>query len=1639
VENFVGGKATFSNCTISGNSASRAGGGLADYGTATLTNCTISGNQASTAGGGVSSGYRATTTLTDCTISGNSAKFGGALGVAHAVAALIGCTVSGNSASYGGGVDSGYYSTTALTGCTVSGNSATIQGGGLSISGVGTPAHDTITDTIIAGNSAAKGSDVFGTVPADQGYNLIGIGDGSDGFTAAGDHVGTAASPIDPKLAQLGDYGGPTQTMALLAGSPAIGAGIAVAGITTDQRGFGLDSPQPDIGAFQSTLVVNTTRDGFSSSPGITSLRLAVKVANVAGGGTITFDPTVFATHQTITLTSGPLELSGRSGLESIAGLAAGVTIDAAGKSRVVQVDAGVTASLSGLTITGGSGIFGGGLENAGMVTVSNSAISGNSATIGGGVDNRGTATLTNCTVSGNQATSIGGGVYSPIGGGPTTLTNCTVSGNSAQSGGGLSDYGTATLTGCTVSGNQASGAGGGVYIYSGTFAPGNATISDTIIAGNSAGTGPDVRGTVSADRGYNLISIGDGSAAFTAPGDQVGSAASPIDPKLAKLGDYGGPTQTMALLAGSPAIGAGIAVAGITTDQRGFGLDLPQPDIGAFQSTLVVNTTRDGFSSSPGIMSLRLAVTVANVAGGGTITFDPTVFAAHQTITLTSGPLELSAKGGLESIAGPAAGVTIDAAGKSRVFLVDQGVTASLSALTITGGLASATNGGGLENAGTITLTNSTISGNSAGFGGGVDNRGTATLTNCTVSGNSASRAGGGMYNVGTATFTNCTISGNQALVGGGLASYRTATLTNCTVSGNSASRAGGGMDNVGTATFTNCTISRNQAPVGGGLADYGTATLTNCTVSGNQASGAGGGLADYGTATLTNCTVSGNSASRAGGGIDNGVTGTATFTNCTISGNEAFIGGGLASYRTATLTNCTISGNQATSIGGGVYNYYLGGDVNLTDCTVSGNSAQSGGGVYIESGLFYPGITTISDTIIAGNSAGTGPDVRGLVWANRGYNLIGIGDGSDGFGAAGDQVGSAARPIDPLLATLGDYGGPTQTMALLPGSPAINAGSATLAVDPSTGRALTADQRGYTPSSMADIGAFQDQGFTLTPVNGTTPQSATVAKAFANPLAVTVTAQNTSQFINPVDGGVIHFKINPAASGASAHLSTTTATISNGQASVTATANTIAGSYSVTASVAGVTTPASFNLTNNPGAAASVAVISGSGQAATVAQGFASPLVVVVKDSYGNLVPGASVTFAAPASGASAALTGSPATTGVNGEASVTATANTTAGGYTVTASVTGVTTPATFSLANNPGAAASVAVVSGSGQAATVAQGFTTPVVVVVDDSYGNLVPGVSVTFAAPASGASATLSSAMATTAANGQASVTATANAYPGSYSVTASVTGVMAPASFALTQTLPATGVSVIGTTLFIVGGSTSSDTATINPAGAGNDGTTGLAVNAKINGVSSSKSFTQPFTAIIIAGYAGKDSFTLAPSLTLPTTVTAGDGKDTIKLGGGNNAVTLGNGNDSVSAGGGNNAVMLGNGNDTTTLGNGSNVVVEGNGSDSVTAGNGNNLIVGGLGKHTIKVGNGTNILIDGSATVNNSRDSFRQILSAWTANPTASNQAAIRSRFTVNYNAKYPNTLSAGSGIDWFFYQPSTTSNKKPTDFLN
>jgi hypothetical protein len=263
--------------------------------------------------------------------------------------------------------------------------------------------------------------------------------------------------------------------------------------------------------------------------------------------------------------------------------------IDGRGVNTVVTIpNSGTFVTLSKLTIrnglVNGQAAAGGGINNAGTLTISNSTVSGNQAStncgrpfsgsFGGGIYNRGTLTITNSTVSGNTAFatncdgfffchSFGGGIFN--GGGTLTVNTSTISGNfvrarGAAFGGGI--YGTATISNSTVSGNSA-GSGGGIDYPS--------TLQNSIVSNNSGG---NCKGTMTSN-GYNLSS--DNTCNFHGSGDRNNT-----DPKLGPLQNNGGPTQTQALLPGSPAIDAGNP-SGCTdghghllkTDQRGY----PRPD----------------------------------------------------------------------------------------------------------------------------------------------------------------------------------------------------------------------------------------------------------------------------------------------------------------------------------------------------------------------------------------------------------------------------------------------------------------------------------------------------------------------------------------------------------------------------------------------------------------------------------------------------------------------------------------------------------------------------------------------------------------------------------------------------------------------------------------------------------------------------------------------------------------------------------------------------------------------------------------------------------------------------------------------------------------------------------------------------
>ena len=255
--------------------------------------------------------------------------------------------------------------------------------------------------------------------------------------------------------------------------------------------------------------------------------------------------------------------------------------------------------------------------------------------------------------------------------------------------------------------------------------------------------------------------------------------------------------------------------------------------------------------------------------------------------------------------------------------------------------------------------------------------------------------------------------------------------------------------------------TITRGFAPddYGGGIHNNGSLTLSNASLTRN---GRGGGLANFGGATLTDVTIDGNSAAGSGGGIYN--TGTLMLIRATISGNSAGSsgfqsGGGIFSVGSLTLTNVTISGNRAVLFGGGIAQ--LGSFLTLTQVTIADNTRPaSSGGIYGAAATIRVENTIIANRMHATNCGGAGI-------FSRGHNLST--DGSCGFTSPGDRM------ADPLLGPLQNDGGATATHALLPSSPAIDAGDDTNCAD--------TDQRGAPRPAdgnadgirACDIGAYE------------------------------------------------------------------------------------------------------------------------------------------------------------------------------------------------------------------------------------------------------------------------------------------------------------------------------------------------------------------------------------------------------------------------------------------------------------------------------------------------------------------------------------------------------------------------------------
>lgn len=483
--------------------------------------------------------------------------------------------------------------------------------------------------------------------------------------------------------------------------------------------------------------------------------------------------------------------------------------------------------------------------------------------------------------------------------------------------------------------------------------------------------------------------------------------------------------------------------------------------------AAITVNTLVDTVATD-GVCSLREAIQSANAGmpvgncASGVIGPDTITITATGTIALGSALPDIIQD---VDIVGPGAGLlTVSGSNAYRVFKVNSGIKVNLSGVTVANGFVFSSNGAGLLNAGTMTMTNVFFFNNltDGGWGGGINNDGKLSIINSDIYSNSIVTAGdgGGINNYGTLTVTNTNVFSNVV----------TGSLVN-----------GGGIANSVTATMSivNSALYNNTVPTGGGGAIYVNSTsaipvmISNTVLYSNTAKGAGGIFINFGSMQIISTTIRDNTAGSAsctgscrGGGIANH--GSVTITNSTISGNKAIgdvvsgagDGGGLHVGGMTMLDNVTVSGNTATNGGGGI-GTQPGGTINLNNATITKNTAESGGGIQVIGGTL-----NFKNTVIAGN-IGT---VQWSDCSNTGtvnsqdYNFIGD---PTGCTISGTTVHNQSG--DPKLAPLASWGGPTKTHALLPGSPALNNGN------PAT--CLSTDQRGILrPVGPAcDIGAFE------------------------------------------------------------------------------------------------------------------------------------------------------------------------------------------------------------------------------------------------------------------------------------------------------------------------------------------------------------------------------------------------------------------------------------------------------------------------------------------------------------------------------------------------------------------------------------
>jgi hypothetical protein len=739
------GTLTMSNCAITNNSSAGGGGGITNgfgppFGSLTLNNCTVSNNSAVSSGGGINNG--APLTINNSTISGNHSDLhGGGIMVGDQAVIIVNSTITNNRADFNNDTFGG--------------------GGGISKSGDG---PRILSNTIVAGNfagTASVRSDLDLDVLATSSFNLIGDGTGISGIVDGvnGNQVGTFVSPIDPKLGPLANNGGPILTHALLAGSPALDRGsnslADAAGLTTDQRGPGflrkadsadVDTTQTvDIGAFEAQASVEDI--GNKSIAEDSSLSFSFNVGDAARITSVTA-----SSSNTTLLPNLPANLSvtGSSSTRTVNITPASngfgsstVTVTVSSGSETVQDTFVLTVSAVPDTPSVTSATTNEDTQSTSGLVISRSAVDGSEVT------HFKITAITNGTLFKNNGAQIFNGNFITAAEGnlglrfmptanlfsPTTATfGFSVQAATDAIGTSLSSSATAVVTVNPVADFPS--------VTSATTTVNTQTTSGLVITRNVL-DGSEIshfkitnitNGTLFKNNGTTQIPD---NSFITSAEANAGLRFTPAHNLDTNFNTFGFQVQG-ATSSGGAGLGQ-IANALITVNCG---------------SNVVSNTNDSGPGSLRNIINSACPETIIifNIP-----TTDPGFSGGVYTITLTSGDLVIDKP---LNILGPGSNTLVvkrsTAVGTPdfRIFTVNSGITATITGLSITNGNASSAQinvGGGIFNAGTLTLSDCKVFGNAAGNGGGIQNIATLTVNDSSVTGNN----GGGIANhyVGTSS----------------------------------------------------------------------------------------------------------------------------------------------------------------------------------------------------------------------------------------------------------------------------------------------------------------------------------------------------------------------------------------------------------------------------------------------------------------------------------------------------------------------------------------------------------------------------------------------------------------------------------------------------------------------------------------------------------------------------------------------------------------------------------------------------------------------------------------------------------------------------------------------------------------------